>query len=117
MCQQRKLRNQKFYTDTLFGLCKSLSNNMCAQVFANESFYVKAYPMETKSMAGKALRQFVRDFGVPEQLTSDGAAEQTGPGTEFIKNVKKHEIQHHVTEPHRPQQNRAESVIREVKRQ
>ena len=116
MYHQRKLRNQKFYTDTLFGRCKSISNNTCAQVFANESFYVKAYPMESKSMAGKALRQFIRDIGVPEQLTSDGATEQTGPGTEFIKNVRKFEINHHVTEPYRPQQDRAESVVREVKR-
>jgi hypothetical protein len=62
-------------------------------------------------MAGKALRQFIRDFGVPEQLTSDGASEQTGPKTDFMQNV-----QHHISEPHRPQQNRAESVICEVKR-
>ena len=72
--------------------------------------------MERKANAGLALRQFIRDYGVPEQLTSDGAAEQTGAKTEFIKNVRKYGIDHHVSEPHRPQQNRAESVIREVKR-
>jgi hypothetical protein len=72
--------------------------------------------MEKKSSAGQALRQFVRDFGVPEQLTSDGASEQTGPKTEFMQTVRKYNIEHHVSEPHRPQQNRAESVIREVKR-
>jgi hypothetical protein len=117
MYHQKKLRNQKFYTDTLFGRCKSISNNTCAQIFANESYFVKAYPMErTKSMAGQALRQFIRDFGVPERLTSDGASEQTGPNSEFMQKVRKHEIDHHVSEPHRPQQNRAESVIREVKR-
>jgi hypothetical protein len=116
MYHQKKLRNQKFYTDTLFGRCKSISNNTSAQIFANESYFVKAYPMEKKSMAGQALRQFIRDFGVPEQLTSDGASEQTGPKTEFMQNVRKYEIEHHVSEPHRPQQNRAESVIREVKK-
>ncbi len=116
MYNQRKLRNQKFYTDTLFGKSKSLSNNTCAQIFANESYFVKAYPMEKKSMAGSALRQFIRDYGVPEQLTSDGAGEQTGPKTEFMQNVRKYGIEHHVSEPHRPQQNRAESVIREVKK-
>ena len=67
-------------------------------------------------MAGQSLWQFIRDFGVPEQLTSDGASKQTGSKTEFMQNVRKYEIQHHVSEPHRPQQNRAESVIREVKR-
>jgi hypothetical protein len=72
--------------------------------------------MEQKSMAGQALRQFIRVFGLPEQLTSDGASKQTGPKTEFIQNVRKYKIEHHVSEPHRPQQNRAESVIQEVKR-
>ncbi len=68
-------------------------------------------------MAGQSLWQFIRDFEVPEQLTSDGASKQTGLKTDFMQNVKKYEIQHHVSEPRRPQQNRAESVIREVKRQ
>ena len=67
-------------------------------------------------MAGQALRQFIRDFGVPEKLTSDGASEQVGANTDFKKNVRKHGIEHHLSEPGRPQQNRAESVIREVKR-
>ena len=116
MYNQRKLRGQKFYTDTLIGKYKSLTNNTCAQVFANESYFVKVYPMEAKSSAGRALRQFVRDYGVPERLTSDGAAEQSKPNTEFVKNVRKYDIEHHLSEPQRPQQNRAESVICEVKR-
>ena len=116
MFNQRKLRGQKFYTDTLFGKTKSLTNNTCVQIFANESYFVKAYPMEKKSGAGLALRQFIRDYGVPERLTSDGASEQTGPKTEFVKQVRKHGIEHHVSEPQRPQENRAESVIREIKK-
>ena len=55
-------------------------------------------------------------YGTPEMLTSDGAAKQTGPKTEFVKNARKHGIDHHISESLRPQQNRAESVIREVKR-
>ncbi len=78
---------------------------------------MKAYPMEKKLMAGLALRQFIRDYGAKEQLTFDGAAAQTGPKTEFMANVRKYAIEHHLSEPHRPQQNRAESVIREVKKQ
>jgi hypothetical protein len=103
MFNQRKLRGQKFYTDTLFGKFKSLTNNTCAQIFANESYFIKAYPMEKKSGAGLALRQFIRDYGVPELLTSDGAGEQTGPKTEFMKQVRKHGILHHTSEPNRPQ--------------
>ena len=73
--------------------------------------------MEKKSKAGQALRQFTRDFGTLDQLMSDGAAEQTGPKTEFMKNVcKSSEIDHHISEAYRPQQHRAEAAIREVKR-
>ena len=62
--------------------------------------------MEKKTWAGKALRQFVWYFSTPEQLTSDGAAEQTGPKTDFIQNVRKFGIDYHLSKPHRPQQNR-----------
>jgi len=116
MYNQRKLRGQRFYTDTLFGKYKSVTNNTCAQLFANKSFFAKVYPMEKKSFAGAALRQFIRDFGVPEKLTFDGSGEQTGPKTEFMKHVRDYAIDYHVTEPNRPQQNRAETVIREVKK-
>ena len=116
MYNQKKLRGQRFYTDTLIGKYKSVTNNTCAQVFANESFFAKAYPMEKKSLAGAALRQFIRDFGVPEQLTFDGSAEQTKPKTDFMKHIRDYGIDYHITEPHRPQQNRAETVIREIKK-
>jgi hypothetical protein len=71
--------------------------------------------MEKKSLAGAALRQFIRDFGVPEKLTFDGSGKQTSPKTKFMKHVRDYAIDYHVTEPNRPQQNRAETVIREVK--
>jgi hypothetical protein len=116
MYNQRKLRGQRFYTDTLIGKYKSVTNNTCAQIFANESFFAKAYPMERKSFAGTALRQFIRDYGVPELLTFDGAAEQVKPKTEFMKQIRNHDIDYHIIEPNRPQQNRAETVIREVKK-
>jgi hypothetical protein len=116
MYSQKRLRGQRFYTDTLIGKYKSLTNNTCAQIFANESFFATCYPMEKKSLAGMALRQFIRDYGIPDQLTFDGAAEQVGPKTEFMKNVRGYGIDYHCTEPHRPQQNRAETVIREVKK-
>jgi hypothetical protein len=46
MYNQKRLRGQRFYTDTLIGKYNSLTNNTCAQIFANESFFAKAYPME-----------------------------------------------------------------------
>jgi hypothetical protein len=72
--------------------------------------------MEKKSMAGAALSQSIRDYGVPERLTFDGAAEQVKPKTEFMKRVRDYGIDYHLIEPHRPQQNRVETVIREVKK-
>jgi hypothetical protein len=88
MYNRRRLRGQQFFTDTLIGKYNSLNNNTCAQIFAsNESFFVKAYPMEKKSMVGAALRQFIRDYDVPEQLTFNGTAEQVKPKTEFMKHV------------------------------
>jgi hypothetical protein len=116
MYNQRKLRGQCFYTDTLIGKYNSLTNNTCAQIFANEPFFAKAYPMERKSMAGAALRQFIRDYGVPEQLVFDGTGEHVGPKTKFMKHVRGYGINYHCIEPRRPQQNRAETVIREVKK-
>ena len=53
---------------------------------------------------------------MPEKLTSDGASEQVGVNTDFKKNTRKCGIDHHLSEPGRPQQTRAGSVIREVKR-
>ena len=38
-------------------------------------------------MASAALQQFIRDYGVPEQLTFDGSAEQVKPKTDFMKHI------------------------------
>jgi hypothetical protein len=116
MYNQRKWRGQRIYTNTLFGKYKSVTNNTCAQLFTNESYFAKAYLMEKKSLAGMALRQFIQDFGMSEKLTFNGSGEHTGPKTEFMKHVRDYAIDYHITEPNRPQQNRAETVIREVKK-
>ena len=34
--------------------------------------------MEHKSSTGQALKQFISDFGIPDKLVCDGAAEQVG---------------------------------------
>ena len=93
------------------GWHKSLDGNKHAQVFANESFFAVAYPMEKKATAGQALKQFIADFGIPDQLVCDGAAEQVRKRTEFQNVVCKHDINLHVTEPHRHNQSKVEGVI------
>ena len=42
--------------------------------------------MALKSDAGLALKSFVLELGVPEELAIDGSFEQNKPGTEFMKN-------------------------------
>jgi hypothetical protein len=66
MYNQQKLQGQQFFFDTLIGKYNLVTNNTCAQLFANESFFAEAYPMERKSFAGMALRQLIRDYGIPE---------------------------------------------------
>ena len=98
------------------GRCKSLQGSRYAQVFANKDFFAIAYPIAKKSSAGDSLRQFIHEFGRPEKLTYDGSLEQNGPKAEFMSNVRKYAIDHHTTEPYRPNHNFAEGVIREVRR-
>ena len=64
------------YMDTMNGRYKSLDGNKHAQIFANESFFATAYPMEHKSSACQALKQFISEFGIPDKLVCDGAVEQ-----------------------------------------
>ena len=104
------------YTDTMNGHYKSLDGNKHAQIFANESFFATAYPMEHKSSAGQPLKQFISDFGIPDKLVCDGAAEQVGKRTEFQATVRKHAIDLHVTEPHRHNQSKVEGVVREIRK-
>ena len=57
-------------------------------VFATEDYFAAAYPMEAKSMAGDALKEFITDFGVPDMIVMNGAAEQMGRKTIFIQQVE-----------------------------
>ena len=72
--------------------------------------------MDSKSKAGDALRTFINDVGVPGNLIVDGPKEQNGRNTKFTKQVRKHDIQLHVIDPERHNQNSGESVIRELRR-
>ena len=100
------------YTDTMNGCY----GNKHAQIFANESFFATAYPMEHKSSAGQALKQFISNFGIPDKLVCDGAAEQVGKRTEFQSTVQKHAIDLHVTKPHHHNQSKVEGIVREIRK-
>ena len=104
------------YTGTMNGRYKSVDGNKHAQTFANESFFATTYPIEDKSSAGQSLKQFISDFGIPDKLVCDGAAEQVGKRTEFQSTVWKHAIDLHVTEPHHHNQSKVEGVILEIQK-
>jgi hypothetical protein len=112
---ERPLLRGHFYTDTMDGRLKSLDGNKYAQVFATKDLFVVAYPMQSKSLAGEGLRQFIHEFGRPEHLTFD-SQEQNGKKTEFMRNVRKYAIKHKTTDPDRPNHNLAEGVIREIRK-
>lgn len=113
---ERKTLAGTWSTDTMDGRSKSLEGNRYAQVFANKSYFSRIYPMDRKGKAGDALRLFCQEFGVPERLTFDGSKEQNGKGTEFMKQIRQHGIDYHVSEADLHNQNPVEGVIRELRR-
>ena len=112
----RKTLAGDWSTDTMDARCKSLEGNKYAQVFANKGYFSRIYPMNSKKKAGDALRLFCQEFGVPERLTFDGSKEQKEPSTEFMKQIRTHNIDYHISEPDLHNQNPVEGVIRELRR-
>ena len=104
------------YTDTMDGQHKSLDGNKYTQVFAMDFHFSAVYPMESKGLAGEALKQFISDFGVPDMIICDGSKEQTKQGTTFMEQVRKHHIDIRTTEPGRYNQSKVEGVIRELRK-
>ena len=98
------------------GQHKSLDGNKYAQVFAMDFHFSAVYPMESKGLAGDALKQIIADFGVPDKIICDGSKEQTKRGTTFMEQVRKHHIDIHTTEPGRYNQSKVEGVIRELRK-
>ena len=72
--------------------------------------------MESKSLAGDALKEFFTDYGVPDKIIMDGTGEQTGKRSTFMEQVRKHHIDYHVTEPEQYNQSWVEEVIREIQK-
>jgi hypothetical protein len=115
MFERPRLRGD-WSTDTFDGRVKSKDGNRYAQVFANKKYFAAVYPMDSKGKAGDAFKEFCNEFGVPDKLTFDGSKEQTKGGTTFMKEIRKHNVDYHIIEPERPNQNPAEGVIRELRK-
>jgi len=71
-----------------------------AQVFANDVDYVKLIPMRRKGEAGDSLVEFIQDTGIPSELHTDMAKEETlGKWKEVMR---KYEIKPTMSEPYSP---------------
>ena len=112
---KRKRLNDTFYSDTMFSGIKSIRGNTCAQLFTNRKF-VHLEPIARKAQAGEALYSMIDEVGIPDKMVFDGAKEQTGQRSEFMRALRKYRVAHWQTEPYTPWQNRAEDQIREVRR-
>ena len=108
--------NAHVYTDTMDDRVASFHGNRYGQVFAKKYYFVDVYPIKKKSHCGDGLSEFITDYGVPLEMTFDGSKEQTIPSTDFMKKISKYDIDYHILEPDRPNQNPAEGVIREFRR-
>ena len=70
--------------------------------------------MDKKADAGQALKMFVMEISVPEELTVDGSKDKNSPETEFVKYCWRNDISFTRTDPERPNQNSSEGLIMEV---
>lgn len=101
-------------TDTMDARSTSIHGEMYCQIFGTKEFFVEAYPIARKADCYQALEGFVVRYGAPDLLIFDGSQEQGGRKTKFQALLRKYKITPKVTEPNRPNQNPAESVIREL---
>ena len=110
---QKRLSTEA-YTDTLFGRCKSLRGNTCAQIYATPFHFVFAVSLKSKAEAHCSLDEFFHKFGIPKFMVADNAKELTKG--QFKKKCKRAQCPMHPIEAYTSNANLAEGVIREVKR-
>ena len=60
-------------TNTMDIRVKSLDGNQYAQVLSNGTYFAEIYLMVKKADTGQAIKTFVMEIGVPEELTVDGS--------------------------------------------
>ena len=62
-------------TDTINGRVNSLYGKLYVQVFSNGIYFVKIYPIAKKADSGQALKAFLVEIGVNEELVVNGSKE------------------------------------------
>ena len=108
----------KFSTDTVYFKVKTLHQYVGSQVFTHKCGFNAPYHLSRVNgdQVGESLADFVHEYGAPEHLTFDGASVQTGRRTRFQEVIRKSNIDYHVSQPRRPNENPAEQAIREIKK-
>jgi hypothetical protein len=100
----------------MFASTKSIHGNKCATLIINDVDFSRFYPHKRKNQAPEALSQFFEDVGVPSHIHTDGAKELC---LGEWKRVREQQggVKQTIVEPYSPWQNRAESGIKENKKQ
>jgi len=108
----------KYSSDTAWFKVRSLRGNVASQIYYHKCGFATNYHLSAADgeQVGNSLTSFLSDYGVPENLTVDGASVQVGRNTAYTRIVRKHAIQLHISTPRRPNENPAEGGIREIKR-
>ena len=106
-------------SDTMDPRCESLhGDHRYCQVFGNRKMFCEAYPIrdKTKVEVDGALKRFIKEYGAPDSMITDGSREQTAKGSLFQRTLRKNNIDGVITPPHRPNLNPVETVIRELRK-
>ena len=88
----QKMFNAHVYTYNMDARVASIYGNIYGQVIATKDYIVDIYPIKKKSHCGDGHSEFITDYGVPLKMTFDGSKEQTLPGTDFMKKIRKYDI-------------------------
>lgn len=109
MFRHRRLQ-ETVATDTIFSNIQDIDGKACAQIFfGTRSRYLNVYGMNSKKHYPTALKDFMRDEGIPSVVHSDNAKEQTSSQVEDI--YRRYLVKNTSTEPDHPWQNPAETQI------
>ena len=76
-----------WYADALISKVKSILGNNVANIYTQGKF-VQVYPITAQREEVQSLIDFTGDYGVPETLLTDGAAEFNGQNTDIFKHAR-----------------------------
>ena len=93
---------------------KSKRGNLYTKSFATADNFCSHFPMLLKSQAHNTLQDLCERYGVPAQVHTDNANEETKGA--WVRVCREFLIKQTVTEPYSPWQNRCERAIQECKK-